>query len=221
MLDFKSSKKGFTLIELLVVIFIIGILSALAVNGYTQYRREALLDLGAQNFIAQIDEMRNKTSYGDFGSERYEEIVEALKDNVELGDSAVTDPKCYGLHFENGEAYSFSQKFENKKVWKGELNGWGFDGCGEFLNFGGEKIDLGEMKIDEIMIYTAGLGSVSKDFALRFYPPKGDVEFSGNEKPEKMEIYLRYGETTEDRYKRIIEIDLNSLKAKVNVPENA
>lgn len=217
MLDFNS-RKGFTLIEILMVIFIIGILSALAVNGYTEYRRTTLLGLGAENLIGEINEMRDRTIYGDFGGERFSEIEASLKGEIELSQPEKIDAKCYGIHFKDDGAFAFSQPFENQKVWKGEILGWGFAGCGDFFDLDEEKIDLGEVKIERIAWVSGGIEIPAEDFALRFAPPKGVFEVSSETLGiEKLRIYINYKGTTENRYKRVIEfVDFNSLKADIN-----
>ena len=60
MMKIVKKKQGFTLIELLIVLFIIAILSTLAINGYTQYRRSTLLDFSVDSFISKFYELRDK-----------------------------------------------------------------------------------------------------------------------------------------------------------------
>lgn len=217
MLDSKD-QKGFTLIEVLMVIFIIGILSVLAINGYSEYRKSALLDLGAENLVSQINEMRSKTIYGDFGGERYEEISKALSEDSALVQPVeISDAKCYGISFKDDLASIFSQPFENEKEWKDVLIGWGYKGCIEPKT--PIDVSLGEIKIEEVFLNEMNL----TDFDLRFLPPKGDWELIANGSQVKNEgtlkIKIRYGETTENRYTRTLEIDLKSLKTKINAED--
>ena len=52
---FRKSEKGFTLIELLIVVAIIGILAAIAIPQFAQYRQKAF------NSAAQSDLKNAKT----------------------------------------------------------------------------------------------------------------------------------------------------------------
>ena len=215
MSDFRD-QKGFTLIEILMVIFIVGILSVMAINGYTEYRRTALLDLGGENLVSQISEMRDRTIYGDFGGSRLEEIKTAIDTGQALENSDLVDAKCYGIHFKKGEkSLSFSQQFENKMVWKHAIQNWGFDGCTGDLTE--NEMDLGEIKIEEITLDNTS----AEEIFLKFYPPKGTLEVLiandlQSKKYKVLKIKIRYGDTKEDRYTRFIKIDLNSLKSEIN-----
>lgn len=55
-------KKGFTIIELLIVIMLIGLLAAVTITSYNKTRQSAELSLLTDQFIADLREMKSKTS---------------------------------------------------------------------------------------------------------------------------------------------------------------
>ena len=67
---FKKNQKGFTLIELLIVVAIIGILAAIAIPQFAQYRQRAF------NSAATSDIRTIRTSVESFYAERYAYPVE-------------------------------------------------------------------------------------------------------------------------------------------------
>ena len=61
MRELLTKKKAFTLIELLVVIGIVMLLSFTAINGYLDYRKNALLGLAGDDVLSQINQQKTQT----------------------------------------------------------------------------------------------------------------------------------------------------------------
>lgn len=190
-------KKGFTLIELLVVMAITIVLSSLAVNGYLQYRKSALIALSADNIVSQISALRGETIHG-----------------IGAG--------CRGIYFEKTDegflAKSFSQPFVGKKVWGGENAGWVYQGCGDFdANAMGED-GFRNFEMDEqvhVKTIEDELGNeLTESVVLRFAPPKGDLEF-GQNLGEGLRIKIQYGEGEDSNFQKDIFFDFLNLKAHV------
>ncbi|MBT7736055.1 type II secretion system protein, partial [Candidatus Peregrinibacteria bacterium] len=185
--DIKD-KKGFTLVEILVVIMIVGVLSMLAVGGYTSYRRAALLSLSADDIVSQIYSMRDKTIHGDYKSDRKGKIVEVLQDGGELEeiDILTTDARCFGfLYRSEGGFFLFSQEFNILKKYDSNSGSWLYTGCSSgFLAEG--VLEETKLSLDDI-IKVAGVQQLDKwdnisqigdsNFMIRFSPPAGDVEY--------------------------------------------
>jgi prepilin-type N-terminal cleavage/methylation domain-containing protein len=201
MLKVLGSKKGFTLVELLIVMFIIAILVTLSVGAYTAYRKVALIDLNADLLVSQINEMRDKVVHG-----------------TEFGESL----KCFGLKFEkDAEAdvgtykmSAISYDFTDKKVWDAVLKKWLYEGCN------GESDDKLIFEIDPMVkvdSIKSGIDSGIQEFtgdalAFRFVPPNGDIEIAESEIGDNLFVKLRYGEGTDERYSRIVLINLTTGK---------
>ena len=62
---FRKSEKGFTLIELLIVVAIIGILAAIAIPQFAQYRAKAF------DAAAQSDQKTMKTELEGYYTDNY------------------------------------------------------------------------------------------------------------------------------------------------------
>ena len=157
MRNLLSKKKGFTLIELLIVLAIVMLLSFMAINGYMDYRKSALLKLSGDNLISQINKQKTRTIYG------------------ETEDTA----KCYGILFKSNEVWSFSQIFDTTK--KFEDKEWNYVGCYrlEIIDENKQKIDLDEkISISKLELYNDELliEDIGDHAAIRFYPPNGYVE---------------------------------------------
>lgn len=213
MLDILCKKKGFTLVEILIVIMIIGVLSTLAVNGYTNYRRTALLDLSADNFISQIYGLRDKTIHGDFGSERAEEIKGAIAAGNGILPQIDSEAKCYGFYFSDNEVKNFEVNFVNKKEWDSLKQEWKYKGCDAFEP---ASLENSKFELDEMV----SIISSNSNIVVYFIPPKGLIEAenygSGTKITDKeLTFTIKYGVSDEDKYKRKIIFDLISGKANV------
>lgn len=218
----KKDERGFTLVEILIVIMIIGMLSVMAIGGYTSYRRVALVNLNADNLVAQILEARGKASRGDFKSARADEIRKALADGEDVtfapGDG---DAQCFGFYLEKvGEEYvskNLYWDFDNQKIW--DLDRWREKGCEDASNDGVFQVEVDEMiHIEKVTYSTSSSGDSGIEVAsatLKFAPPNGDLEFLADgiahDDAESLHILVKYGTSEESRYKREIVIDLNSL----------
>ena len=182
MRELLTKKKAFTLIELLVVIGIVMLLSFAAINGYLDYRKNALLGLAGDDVLSQINQQKTQTIYGKTS-------------NIDEG------VKCYGLLFEDSEIYLFNQGFESKKEFS--EGKWQYVGCGDLDTNNRKKLEMDEMvsvlelKLDE--------EDVSDSFAIRFFPTAGDVtlfqddsEIDLNMLGEKqLAITLQYGDLSD------------------------
>lgn len=208
-------KEGFTLIELILVIFIIAVLSTLAINGYTQYRRSALLDFAADNFVAEFYALRDKTIHGNYGGEE---------------ESA----KCYGLYFQHVDGIVEIKKIEIpysglKKPTEINEEGdfsWNFETCdkstlvADLPNF--ESLGKDE-SVKFVEVYDDENGSVLSDFAILFVPPDGNIEldlFGQALSLQKVKVVIKYGESDENQFKRNVFIDLTSGKLSVTNVED-
>ena len=184
MRNLLSKKKGFTLIELLIVLAIVMLLSFMAINGYMDYRKSALLKLSGDNIISQINEQKTRTIYGE------------TKDTA----------KCYGILFESNEVWSFSHDFDTDKIF--EDKEWIYKGCYrlEIANENKQKIDLDEkIIISKLELYNdeQRVQDIGDHASIRFYPPNGYVEVFEvgtliNENVDALHITMEdgdYGET--------------------------
>ncbi|MEK7672646.1 MAG: prepilin-type N-terminal cleavage/methylation domain-containing protein [Patescibacteria group bacterium] len=185
----KTEQKGFTLIEMLVVLAIISVLSIASVNGYTSYRRSALLDFAADNLISEFNQMRSRTIYQNL---------------------------CYGMRFkQDGDFYSvtnFSQKFDGEKVWDVEQNSWLYKGC---KDFGADAKILPFESDPEIKIVSveSEKGVDGDGLVVNFIPPNGKLEVS--EDFDSLLIKLQYGEVKDEGLQKTVKIDLKNALAEV------
>ncbi|MCX6735239.1 MAG: prepilin-type N-terminal cleavage/methylation domain-containing protein [Candidatus Peregrinibacteria bacterium] len=229
-----KSQKGFTLVEILVVMGIIAMLSTLAVNGYITYRRSALLDLGADNLVSQLNAMKAKATYGTSTDKKFQDIKKELgaetpANPVKIEDSAGGTSKCFGIVFEksndknvgNFTVKSFEVPFVNTKVWKHVSQSWGYKGCDDLKdNSPKQSLNLdAQMKI--LSVSYDGNTTYDK-LVFRFLPPSGKLEAVGNlEGPDKIlepkivKIIVSSGDTLDPNYERQIELNLSNAKAVV------
>lgn len=231
-----KSQKGFTLVEILVVMGIIAMLSTLAVNGYITYRRSALLDLGADNLVSQLNAMKAKATYGTSNDTKFQDIKKELgaktpvipanpANPVKIEDLTGGTAKCFGIVFEkvNGTfvANSFEVPFLNTKVWKYESQSWGYKGCDDL------KVDSPKQSLNldaQMKILSVSYdGNVTYDkLVFRFLPPNGKLEAVGNIggpgkilEPKIVKIIVSSGDTLDPNYERQIELNLSNAKAVV------
>ncbi len=211
-----SKKKGFTLVELLIVIAIVGMLSVLAIAGYSEYRKTTLLDLGADAIVAQINEMQANTIHGNVGSERFDAISAELDGEDPIAGIPGPDGTalCYGIYFEDEKLKTFTVGFDGKKVW--DTTGWKYTGCKDFAT----KSNVTEIELDDLIevesVQTQMEGFLDlTDFGyLHFLPPEGEpeVSISGPDDPvaniEKIVIEIRYGSSDDPKYQRTIEYEI-------------
>lgn len=183
-----NKKNGFTLIELIVVFTIVVLLAAVSIGGYSKYRRSSLFGLSVDSFVLRLDELKNSSTSG--------------------GDSV-----CSGLSFEGENPFIYEQKFNNKKVWKGEIEGFAYGGCdGEIYDR--QDVVLGKaVFFKEIaLIDDTKIPKVVDSFEMRFLPPSGIIEISLNggsfQKPQYNELNFTVSDGEKDLK---IRYDLNSL----------
>ncbi len=228
-----KKKDGFTLIEILIVLFIIAMLSTLAINGYTQYRRIALLDFSVDSFISQFYELRDNTVHGDYGGSDFEGISEAIENigdpeweyDPEAGDGG--EVKCYGLYFVNDGEVNSIKKLELPYSYKKEFDSgdWVSAGCDYEGIVSGEFSDVSlDDQISVLGIYLDD--TLFSNFAVSFVfvPPNGEIEVKDvrgkSVDAEEIRIEIKYGESLEGKYKRNIFVDLKSGQIYVTKDEN-
>ena len=175
-------QEGFTLVEILVVIAIIAVLSSLAVNGYLDYRKRALLDLTADNLISQIRAIESNTVYRPDNAKKFADLKTKLDGGiVEEGDEIL--PQCYGLYFfkeaDKVVVKTFAQVFDNKQEWN-VIEGWVYKGCGGFdANNPNSVTGIRDFELDKqinITELTDQNGNVIDSLVLRFIPPNGELQ---------------------------------------------
>lgn len=180
------------------MIMIIGLLSVTAIGGYGKYRRNALLNLAVDNFVAQVNELKEKTVNGTLSGN--EEGI----------------PKCYGLYFDGENVYQIAVDYQNKKKWNAEERVFENEGCADF-----EKSDaMRPFEFDD-QIRVTGLRELKgtnynlmrklEDLVLIYAPPDGKLKGHENENA-LLKFEITYGNAENDEGRSVI-IDLNSGKA--------
>lgn len=174
----KKIKRGFTLVEILIVMMILGFLSTLAVNGYTQYRTTALFGLAIDDLVSRVYELKTKATYGIGAGNNYEHIKGILAGDSQVPDVAENQPKCYGILWSKNSDGSYTsrffvQNFESKKVWFADK--WNYLGCG------GDPVELNFLPVEnadtQFHVTTISLnGMMSNSLMIRFLPPSGMFE---------------------------------------------
>lgn len=210
--------------EILIVIMIIGVLSVLAINGYSSYRRASLVNLNADNLVAQIMEQQGNADRGDFDSDR----ADAIKDTLSAGETVLaegdSDAKCFGVSFENTAdgfvAKSLKWDFESDRVYD----------AGELVYVGCDKttVQSADVEIDDQVFissvtysgFSGNEQTVNSELALQFQPPAGELVVYDDsfeiEGVYSVKILMQYGGGNDPRYQREIIFNLNSLTATVN-----
>lgn len=239
----KGLRDGFTLVELLVVITIVAILSTLAVSGYMTYRRTALLSLATDDLISQIELARQKTVFGVGEGDLIDGDDGEVAGGEEVLPVNVSTARCYGVIFRQSTdaegkpkfvPSTFWQGYNGKKVWKGPIEEFQYEGCtgdpkeevlmvldGAVLI---ENISTLKGNFDEL---TGDLGGdpVSGDLVMRFVPPKGELQVSlggvdfesdfGGDPGQNsaLKFVLRFGEGVQSEVRSFL-YNLVSLNAK-------
>lgn len=181
-----SNKKGFTLVEILIVIMILGVLSTLAINGYTQYRTSTLFGLAVDDLAAQVYEMRSKSIYGIENMGAFDHIKATLENNGEVEPRVPVKPKCYGVVWEkNAEGYFetkfFEQDFNNQKQWFADK--WNYLGCGDSpveADFRPTNNADAQFRIAEISLNVSNNEAMVNKLMLRFLPPNGAFQLKAD-----------------------------------------
>lgn len=219
MIEKFAKKKGFTLVELLVVIAIIAVLGLLAISGYIQYRKNAILNLASDGLVSFVKEAKSNSIYGVENRDRFAFISQKLEDEelfeYDPEEEPQGKPKCFGLEFERAEdEYSLHKlryDFVNKRVWDGSE--WAYIGCD----------DETEERESIVLDKNVEIESVESDetefdyFALRFIPADGVLElkhdgiFVSDFENEFLEVKINYRGS--ERSYRTVTINLKEKDA--------
>ena len=209
--------KGFTLIEMLVVLAIISIVSVAAVNGYSSYRKSALLDFAADNLVSEFNQMRSKTIYQDNNAEKLEQLRGELGESttVTTAETIKTSNLCYGISLkQDGDFYSinnFSQPFNGTKQWSVEKNAWIYSGCADSTDKTSLPFEYDPaIKISSVETEN---GVKQNDLVVNFLPPNGELQVSEN--LESVLIKMQYGEEENQSLEKVVRIDFKNAIAEV------
>ena len=112
----RNNQKGFTLIELMIVIAIIGILSAIAIPNFLEYRKkgqDAAANRTGQNFIALTMAYWSDTGPGIFDASVDDSVLKySIDADIEAGgtitmndDGIVTGTATFS-HTNSGQTYT-------------------------------------------------------------------------------------------------------------------
>lgn len=217
-----EKKGGFTLVEMLIVIVTVGLLSTLAIGGYSHYRKASLLDVAGDNIVAVLYKARDEVRFGAVG--RGGAVVSGEVGGVDVnvddvaGSGEIVASRCEGLWFGfetgsvgGGVVNRISSEYGDKKKW---VDGrWENAGCGA-VETGGARIELDDLVFIEDIKVDAG--EVINECGILFVPPYGDVVLRGGcEGRSTLAVVVKYGDSDGDSYKRFIEIDLKNVIANV------
>lgn len=202
-------KRGFTLVEILIVIFIVALLSVLAIGGYSEYRKLTLLNYSADSVVSQIMELKDRVVYGIENEVVDENIVS----------------KCTGILFESNSNLTnrLSVEYSAKKRWDDIKNEWVQGNCNIDDSTAWEKIPFEldqDVEFENAFYVARGIKyGVSTDTILLFVPYDGKVllkEILSNLPLEADEIgfEIKYTNSEDAKFKRVIKIDLKSGTAK-------
>lgn len=181
----NRSKSGFTLVEMLVVIAIVSILAIVAVSSYTRYRKASLVELAAQNIVANLYEARDSVKYG------------------KATDSDFS--KCRGLLISTKDGVGIQKMtadFKSEKIFK--EGKWVSGDCSsDSSGFVSEPIDMD----DFVNVVSVGIG---EELAIWFMPPNAETNLEGD-----AVVLLQYGEDKDVSFQRNIKINLKTGLANV------
>ncbi len=218
-----KKKRGFTLIEVLIVVTIVALLSALAIGGYTSYRKSTLIDFTADSIISRIYELKDNAILGNYGRERLNLIQLSVKEGEfqlsgkDMEDEESKGARCFGLYYEDGEIGTFEMVYSGKKELKDSFFvSEGCIGIDGVFNFDIEPVETDELvQIEEVKLIQGNNESVLDTFMLVFMPPDGGVLVKGDgaylNRDSLLEIIIGYGAGGENLFKRALLIDLNNL----------
>jgi len=179
-----QNTKGFTLVEILMVIFIIGLLSVLAIAGYSEYRKIALMNLSADSVVSQINEERENVRYG----------IDTQTKNV-----------CSGIFLSSTSEVSLvSVSYNPKKKWVD--TDWVQGECA----IDDSALSAGKKAFNTALDIQFESAS-SDDAYVLFVPPDGHLLTSSSD--DQIEFNMTYKNSAADKYKRTINIDLKSGNA--------
>lgn len=188
--------------EILVVITIVGLLSTIAIGGYTRYRKASLLQIAGDNLISTLYKARDEVKLGK------------ISDTGGFGETGGGSVICRGLSFSGGEISVVKVPFVSKKYFNGDE--WVARGCeANSAKKNSEPLGL-DNDVDVLSVEPAG------DYSILFVPPMGEVsvvvsaDSDGGLKPmndEFVTVTLGYGSDAD--YQRIIQINTKTATANV------
>jgi len=114
----RNNQKGFTLIELMIVIAIIGILSAIAIPNFLEYRKkgqDAAASRTAENFLGLTMAYWSDDGPGDFDSAVNKTVLKYTKDGdinaagtIAMDEDGVVSGTATFSHVNSGTTYTLT-----------------------------------------------------------------------------------------------------------------